>query len=168
MKRLMTIALGLLAGLTACAQGKWTTYEVLADELTGEPGGKYMKFVNDTIGSVTVREGDDLWMLVETCKGRFYGVLSGNNGTTGHVDVLIGLYDDSGKLVEKNDATLHGIEHLNFSQAFVDTNWMYYHGTKAKLKKAVAGIKSGTGSVRIVIHRVDLPDFDLKVTPFQR
>ena len=162
MKRLLTIALVLLAGLTAGAQGKWTTYELQADELTGEPGGKYMKFVNDSIGSVTIREGEDLWMEVETCKGCFYGTYQ---GTTGYVKALIGIYDGSGKLVEKYDGNIHGVENMNFSVAFVDKDWIYRQ--KGVLKKAVAGMKSGVGSVRFVIRRVDLPDFDLIVQPFR-
>lgn len=164
MKRLMTIALVLSAVLAASAQGRWTTYELQADELTGEPGGKYMKFVNDTLGSVTVREGDDFWMRVESNSGNFYGII--NNEFVGIVHVLCGLYDDKGKLTEKYDGKLHGTENYNFRSVWLDNGWAYF-GQKAVMKRIIAGIKSGGGFARIVIHRVDKPDFDLKVTPFR-
>ena len=166
MKRLMTIALVLSAVLAASAQGKWTTYELQADELTGEPGGKYMKFVNDTLGSVTVREGDDFWMRVESYDGNFYGIYSSTENV-GIVRILCGLYDDNGKLVEKYDSKIRGTEHHNFRSVWLDSSWAYF-GQKAVMKKIIAGIKSGGGSARIVIHRVDKPDFDLRVTPFQQ
>ena len=164
MKRLMTIAL-LLAGLTACAQGRWTTYELQADELTGEPGGKYMKFVNDTLGSVTIREGDDFWMRVESNDGSFYGIYN-NTENVAIVHVLCGLYDDKGKLTDKYDGKMHGTEHQNLRSAWLDKDWSYF-GQKPVMKKIIAGLKSGGGHARIVIHRVGKPDFDIKVTPFR-
>ena len=165
MKKLLTIALMLLVELTASAQGTWVTYELEVDELTGEPGGKYMKFVNDTIGSVTIHEGDDFWMRVESCNGNFYGIYDTNR--VGIVQMLLGLYDDNGKLLDKYEGKIHGTEHLNFRSVWIDKDWSYF-GQKPVLKKIIARMKSGNGYARIVIHRVDMPDFDLKITPYSQ
>lgn len=155
----------LLVELTVYAQGTWSTYELKADELTGEPGGKYMKFANDTIGSVTIREGDDFWMKVESYNGYFYGIYDPNR--VGIVQMLFGLYDGNAKLLDKYDGKVHGIEHMNFRFVWVDKDWSYF-GQKPVLKKIIAGMKSGTGYARIVIHRVDMHDFDLKITPYNQ
>lgn len=132
MKKLLTIALMLLAELTAGAQRAWTTYELEADELTGEPGDKYMKFVNDTIGSVTIRESDDFWMHVESCNGNFYGIYDPNN--VGIVQMRFGLYDSSGKLLDKYDGKIHGTEYLNFRSVWIDKDWSYF-GQKPVFEK---------------------------------
>ena len=164
MKKLLIIAL-IMVGMTANAQGIWSMYELQADELIGEPGGKYIKFTNDTIGSVTIREGDDFWMQVESSNGNFYGIYDPNS--VGIVQMLFGLYDGNGNLLVKYDGKIHGTEHTNFRSVWIDKDWAYF-GQKPVLKKIIAGMKSGSGYARLVIHRVNMPDFDLKITPYNR
>ena len=52
MKKLLTIAMMLLAGLTANAQGKWSIVKVEADELKGVKGGESYKFSVDSNNKV--------------------------------------------------------------------------------------------------------------------
>jgi len=56
---------------------------------------------------------------------------------------------------------------MNFRSVWIDKNWSYF-GQNPVLKKIIADMKSGTGYAQIVIHRVDIHDFDLKITPYNQ
>jgi len=49
---LFAITLLLLTGLTASAQGQWTTVKVEADELKGVKGGESYQYSVDSIGYI--------------------------------------------------------------------------------------------------------------------
>ena len=169
MKKLLTIVL-LLSSLTTNAQGTWSVFYRQTDELIGEPGGKYYKFSNDTLGSVILREGDEWKLRVESYNGEFYSkVYDGPVKRITAVKVLMGLYDNSGKLQEKLGYEIEGEESQNFRNAWInDDDWIYTPGQRSKFKKMVNGMLLGDGYVRIVIKRMNKPDFDLKVLPYSK
>ena len=72
MKKLLTIALMLLAGLTVSAQdGTWTTGVNEPDELKGTDGGPYYCYDIEGEGSFVVWNWDDFLFKINTHKGLF-------------------------------------------------------------------------------------------------
>ena len=84
------------------------------------------------------------------------------------VRILMGLYDVNDKLIEKIDNDIEGDENLGYRSAWVNDEWPYTPGQRTKFKKMISGMWSGNGYVRIVIKRINMPDFDLKITPFNQ
>jgi len=167
MKRLLTITLMLVLTLTTGAQGEWTKFSVKPDELIGEPGGMYYKYSVDTLGAIIIREGEEWKFKIETYSGGFYGIVY--NGSVKRIPIvkfLMGLYDSSGNLIEKIDNDLQGDENLSYKSAWVNDDWPYTPGQRGKLKKMISEIFSGDGYVRIVVKRMDLPDWDMRITPY--
>lgn len=160
----------LVSGIAVNAQGMWSTFNRPADELVGEPGGKYYKFSNDTLGAVIIREGEDWKFRVETYKGSFYAkVYDGPAKRVTAVKVLMGLYDNNGKLVEKLGYEIEGEEHQSYRAAWInDDDWVYTPTHRSKFRKMITGMFSGEGFVRIVIKRMDMPNFDLKIMPYNK
>lgn len=162
MKKLMTIALVLLAGLTASAQGKWTVSHREADELKGEKAQDVYIYEAAGIGSLVVWdwESPDFRLISE--KGMFRKMVSGGNI---YVPVTVGFYDENGKLEKRFTINLY--EELNHSGRYIATADFYMLGRK-DIKKTMARLKSGKGYVRMLAMLYNQSDFDLKVTPFQR
>ena len=71
MKKLLTIAMLLLAGLSAGAQGIWTTVETPADELKGEKGGTHYKYSVEGLGEIEIYDWNDWLFKVTTYDGGF-------------------------------------------------------------------------------------------------
>ena len=168
MKKLLTMLLLLFVALATNAQGIWSVFYRQTDELIGEPGGKYYKFSNDTLGSVILKEGDDWKLRVESYNGEFYSkVYDGPAKRLTAVKVLMGLYDKSGKLQEKLGYEIEGDESQSFRNAWInDDDWIYTPGQRSKFRKMVNGMLFGDGYVRIVVKRINKQNFDLKVTPY--
>lgn len=168
MKNLLTIVL-LLLSMKTSAQGTWSSFNVNADELKGEPGGVYYKYAIDTLGAVTMREGEEWKFRIESYHGTFYGIVhDGSVKRIPAVRILMGLYDVNDKLIEKIDNDIEGDENLGYRSAWVNDEWPYTPGQRTKFKKMISGMWSGNGYVRIVIKRINMPDFDLKITPFNQ
>lgn len=165
MKKLLTIALLMMAGLTAGAQeGTWSTGMNEADELKGLLGGPYYRYDLEGIGSFILWDWEDWKFRIITDKGRFEENLSSGNW---YNSISMGLYSPSGQLTEKLESIIE-VDHSSPNTATIDKNWMYYYKPKqkSKIKKIIRALKSGEGYVRIVCKRKDMSDFDLKITKY--
>ena len=168
MKRLFTIALMAVMVLTAGAQekGVWSTGMNEADELTGTVGGPWYRYDVDGMGSFVLWDWSDWKFSVLTEKGSFdvwYNMST--NGTVHYVKVKMGLYNNDNKLVEKFENTIEA-DYNSMKRAWINPSWLYTPGHRKKIKKMIRAIHDGTGYVRIVIERKNMPDFDLKITPY--
>ena len=183
MKKLLTSAL-LLVGVTAFAQGTWSAIEVPADELKGEKGGTHYKYSVEGLGEIEIYDWNDCILRVGSYEGSFdweeitsYQVFNVN---TGGVDtkpyatprissnVLIGKYDSSDKLKDKIEVGLEVDHNQNCQNVIVNKKWFFYPQTCRKIKKMVKAMQSSDGYVRIVVKRKEMPDFDLKITPYNQ
>lgn len=164
MKKLFTISLMLIAWLTACAQGTWSTGMNEADELKGLLGGPYYRYDVEGVGSFILWDWEDWKFRIITDKGKFEENISSGKWYT---SINLGLYSSDGKLTDKLESIIE-VNHSNPNTATIDKNWMAYYGPgrKSKIKKMIRALKSGEGYVRIVCSRVGMQDFDLKITKY--
>lgn len=181
----MTIMLLLLVAVTAGAQGTWSKIEVPADELKGEKGGTHYKYSVEGVGEVEIYDWNDCLVRVGTYEGSFdyqeiksrrvMNYSMGGGVSTQSVPyatprlsstVLIGQYDSNGKLKEKSEEGWEVDSNLNYQNVTVNKKWFFYPQSCRKIKKLVKAMQSGDGYVRIVIKRKEMPDFDLKIMPY--
>lgn len=166
MKKLLTIALLLFAGLTAKAQeGTWTTGVNEPDELKGSSGGPYYCYSINGEGSFVVWDWDDHLFKINTDKGVF-DVWYYEHTATRVMRVTIGLYAMDGKMVDK-------IENLElFADISGKSAWAskdgYWYAIKKKIKKMKRALKTGKGYIRIICARKDAQEFDIKIFPFNQ
>jgi len=71
MKKLFTIVLMLIAGLTVCAQGTWSTGTIEADDLKDEKGGVFYRYDLEGIGSLILRDWEGWEFKIITESGQF-------------------------------------------------------------------------------------------------
>lgn len=165
MKKLITIALMLLAGLTASAQdGEWFTGVNEVDELKGQTGGPYYLYEKEGMGSFVVWDWDDWVFKINTNQGVFDVWYYRNNGFR-YMKITIGLYDLEDKLVESREVELAA--DASGRSGWINRNGMYYPSTRKHLKKMIKALKSGEGSVRIICQRKGASGFDLKIPPYK-
>ena len=170
MKKLLTIAL-MLIGITAYAQGTWTTVKVEADELKGIKGGESYQFSADSIGSVEITDWKKDRITITTNEGVFeYSKHEVVNSVT-HMNkvvyvskILIGLYNSEGALQEKLDGESYFDDENPKSLLVVGRTFKQTRQMKLMLK----ALQSGDGYMRIVVKRKEMPDFDLKITPYSQ
>lgn len=164
MKKLMTIALLLLAGLTASAQGKWSTGMNKGDELKGTKDTPYYLYEVEGMGSFCLWDWKDWSFKITTDKGVF-DVWNNDRGKY-WVDITMGLYSLDGKLLDKFSREIEA-NHVNLKSAWMNTDWLYMRSPRGKIKKMFKAVKNGTGYIRIICKRRNSPDFDLKVMPYK-
>ena len=164
MKKLLVITLMMLSGMTATAQGVWSTGMNEADELKGLLGGPYYRYDVEGIGSFILWDWEDWKFRIITDKGKFEEHISSGKWYT---SINLGLYSSDGKLTDKLESIIE-VDHSDPNTATIDKNWMAYYGPgkKSKIKKMIRSLKSGDGYVRIVCSRVGMQDFDLKITKY--
>ena len=169
MKIFMAIAL-LLISLTANAQGTWSKHTTKGDELKEIPAGEYFKYTVDTLGAVIIRDFNDWNLEVETFKGNFCGVLTSSSGgwQVPYVEIRMGLYDASGHLIEKFFQNIEGDYNWNYRSAHTSEHWLTTPQIRGKFKKMIKAMQSGDGYVRILIKRMNMADFDLRITPYSQ
>ncbi len=163
MKKLFTIALMLIAGMTASAQGTWSTGMNEVDELKGLLGGPYYRYDLEGMGSFVLWDWEDWKFRIVTDKGKFKEQLASSGNY--YVSLFIGLYSLDGKLTEKFDLIIEP-DHSSPYIATINKNWMYFPKHRRKIKKMIRTLKSGDGYVRIVCGRRDMQDFDLTITKY--
>ena len=164
MKKVLTIVLLMLAGLTAGAQeGTWSTGMNEADELKGLLGGPYYRYDVEGIGSFILWDWEDWKFRIITDKGKFEEHISSSGNW--YVSISMGLYSPDGKLTEKFENSIES-DHSSPNTATINKNWMYFPNHRKKIKKIIRALKSGEGYVRIVCKRKDMSDFDLKITKY--
>ena len=187
MKNLFTIVLMTLVPMMASAQGVWTTIEIPADELKGEKGGTHYKYSVEGVGEIEIYDWNDCLVRVRTFEGSFdyqeiksrqvMNYSMGGGVSTQSVPyatprfsstVLIGKYDDNGKLKTKSEEGWEVDHSQNCQNVTVNKKWFFYPQSCRKIKKLVKAMQSGDGYVRIVIKRKEMPDFDLIITPYSQ
>lgn len=170
MKKLFTIALFLLVGLTASAQGTWTNHKTSGDELKEIPAGEYYKYTVDSLGYVIIRNFDDWHLEIGTFVGDFCGGFTTSSGgwQVPYVEIRMGLYDTNGKLIEKFFQNIEGDYNMNFRSAHTSEHWLTTPQIRAKFKKMVRGMYEGNGYVRIVVKRMNMPDWDMKINSYKQ
>lgn len=169
MKKLITIALLLASVLTTSAQGKWATVKVEADELKGVKGGETYRFTVDSVGYVEITDWKKDRLTIATNESEFcyskrevVNPVTHVNKTVHVADVLLGLYNNDGALLEKIDGESYFDEDNPKSLLVVGRTFTQ----SSKMKRMLKAVKAGTGYMRIVIKRVNTSDFDMKVTPY--
>lgn len=171
MKKLLTIAMLLLAGLIGNAQGTWSTTTTVADELKGQEAGEVMVYTVDGIGSFVCWGWNEYQFRLTSQDEQFNIQLVYNqfSGSYKGINVLVGIYDDNGKMVEKFNMWLDHED--NVANRFVRTRnagtMSNPVGQKGKVKKIFKALQSGRGYVRIVAERFNTTDFDIKITPYK-
>lgn len=172
MKKLFTIILMLLAGITANAQGTWITAKVEADELKGIKGGESYQYLVDNIGYIEITDWKKDRIIITTNEGEFeyskhevVNPVTRMNKVVYISKVLIGLYNVEGALQEKLDGESYFDEEgeskslLVVGRTFSQTRLM---------KRILKAVQSGEGYLRVVCKRKDMPDFDIKTTLYQK
>lgn len=166
MKKLLTIALLLLAGLTASAQeGTWTTGVNESDELKGSIGGPYYSYDIEGEGSFVVWDWDDFLFKINTDKGVF-DVWYYESTATRFMRVTLGLYTMDGKMVDKLE-NLELFADISGKSAWTSKD-TYWYATKKKIKKMKRALKTGEGYIRIICARKDAPELDVKIAPYNQ
>lgn len=167
MKKFMTIALLLLAGLTASAQGGWHFGKTKGDELLGTESKDFYNYSVKDVGTFTLYDWDGWTFTITTDKGFFDAMMiTYNDGRNPvyYVDGAVGLYNMEGKLVEKMDIRLQ-TTHQDFRLAWVNENWNFTKKEKKMLQRMINAIRTGEGYVRVLMPRRRMKNLDLKVMP---
>lgn len=157
--------------MTANAQGVWSTVKVEADEFKGIKGGESYQFTVDSIGSIEIIDWKKDRIVIKTNSGEFeYSKQEVVNSVT-HMNktvyvskVLIGLYNKEGALQEKLDGESYFDMENSKSLLVVGRTFTQTRQIKRMLK----AVQSGEGCLRIVSKRKDMPDFDIKTTPYHK
>jgi hypothetical protein len=161
MRKVLSIAILLLMTITASAQGAWISSEEEADELKGTKGGTICVFTEAGMGSFVVWDWNEPQIRLVSDSGIF----NINNG--GWLEILVGFYDDNGKMKDKMNLWLCKEDGSGYSYARTVNKGVIPPGQKKKVKKIFNALLSGTGFVRIVAPRYNKLDFDLKVAPYK-
>ena len=159
----MTIALVLLTGLTAGAQGKWSTGMNVADELKGQEAQPYYLYRVDGEGSFVVWDWDDFLFKVNTFKGVF-DVWYYESDAVRVAYVTLGLYSLEGKLIDRLD-NLELIADVDGRSAWVNKDGFWY-SVRKKIKKMKKALKSGSGYLRLLSPRRGAPELDFNIMPY--
>ena len=183
MKKQLTIAMLLLVGLAASAQGIWTTVKTPADELKGEKGGTHYKYSVEGLGEIEIYDWNDWLFKVTTYDGGFNfdeiktkQVYNSNLSVRTvplstpkyKCNVLMGLYDNNEALKEKIELEMEVDQHQKCQNLTINKSWYFYPQTGRKVKKLFKSMREGKGYLRIVANRKEMPDFDIKITPYSQ
>lgn len=162
MKKLLTIVLMLLAGLTANAQGKWEVVHNEADPMKGEVERDVYIYRVDNVGSVVVWDWSKADFRLITNNGLFN---TWATSSSVFAPVKVGFYDDNGELEKM--LTINLVPEANSMKKRLVTSDFYFGG-RSDIKKIITRMKSGKGYVRIIASRYNESDYDIKITPFDK
>jgi len=145
MKKIFIFSIMCLFAVFANAQG-WTSDFHEADELKGQKAYTCYSFTNETGMFVFFSDPDDLFKIAT-----FDGFFDYGRYHTTHV--IIGLYDEDDKLIDKIDYWIY-VQKDNSSIAFDNGK---------KPKKVINYLKQNKGYIRIIADRYGKSSFDFKV-----
>ena len=172
MKKLLLtfiLALSCTLGVMAQTEGKWHVLQVEPDELKDEPGGLSYVYEVENVGWFIVREWDKYQFMISSfhpfAAEHVSDLVSSYDGEL----VLVGIYDENGKLTEKFEMWLDLVRDSGYKDLRTrDAGFMNNPvGQKKKVRKIFEALRSGVGYVRIVAPRYDKSDFDIKILAFQ-
>jgi len=164
MKKVLFMIAMLAAGMTAGAQEGWSKMEQKADELTGEDGGCVYMYTIAQFGMFVVWDWEKPQFCLIARDAQFdTKVIDRYVG----MEVLVGIYDDDGKLLEKFTMWLDkDRSHPNTVIRTRNAGFMSNPvGQKKKVNKIFKALRSDSGYVRIVAGRYNNSDFDMKIYP---
>lgn len=155
------LALCLFGTLSCLGQGKWEKIFVKGDELAGTTDSEKFVFRDEPIGQMVLWGWDRYQFALVSDSCQFNTDVSG-------IEVLVGLYDKDGKMVEKfklwldsdHDYLLNRVVRTRNAGAMSNPV-----GQRGKVKKIFKVLRSGEGYVRFLCGRFNASDFDLKVLP---
>lgn len=165
------ILFAMLTTLNVGAQGVWEKTTIEADELKGQVGGEVMIYTVSQMGSFVCWGWDNYQFRLTSDEAQF-NINAGYNqysGSYAGVSILVGIYDNNDKLIEKFNMWLDRED--NVGNRFVRTRnagtMSNPVGQKGKVKKIFKALQSNSGYVRIVTERFNTTDFDIKIKPYQ-
>ena len=163
MKKLLTITLLLLIGLTVVAQGKWTATKYAADELTGQGAYTAYNYSEPGKGSYVSWGWDDPDFRLITEKGIFEeSVCYAWYGQYRAVRVLVGIYNTQGELQEK-----FYVEMYKEKSSLGDKIHLSSMKKQRKMAKKIAkALSESKGLVRFICARYGQSDFEIVVPYF--
>ncbi len=161
MKKLLAIALLLLAELTVSAQGTWSVSHREADPMKGQDAKDVYIYDVEGIGSLVVWDWDKAAFRLITEDGMFRTWVS--SGSV-YVPVKAGFYDEHGNLGKM--VTVNLLPEDNTMNKYIATAGYYMLG-RSDIRKIIKYLKSGKGYVRFVASRYNDTDFDIKVSPYK-
>jgi len=165
MKRMMTIALVLLVGLAASAQGKWTYSNFQADELKGQQAYTAYEYEVPGVGSYVSWGWKNPDFRLITAKGIFEETVCYEwYGSFRAARVLVGIYDAQGTLQEK-----FYVQMYKESSGPGDKIHLSAMKKQQKLGKKISkALSEGDGFVRFICARFSQSDFDLTVPHYPK
>ena len=158
MKRFVLL-LSLMCVILSSSAQRWVKYHEAADELKGTQA-KSSNFIEiPEEGAVVLYDNQDILGFV-TYNGIFdykpyeydFKVAMG----------IFGMYDETGKLVEKREIMLS--VHDNLSSATADSRITVLRNSG--IRQVASWIRNNKGSVRIIIPRYAKSDFDVTIPTF--
>jgi hypothetical protein len=170
-KLLLTLifALSCTLGMMAQTEGKWQVLQVEPDELKGEPGGSRYVYGVENMGWFIVWDWNKYQFMISSfhpfAAEHVSDMVSSYDGEL----VLVGIYDENGKMTEKFEMWLDLVRDSGYKDLRTrDSGFMNNPvGQKKKVRKIFEALKSGVGYVRIVAPRYDNSDFDIKILAFR-
>ena len=173
MKKIAFMLVAMLAvACTAQAQGTWKKTVTEADELKDEVASDVFVYNVDGMGQFVLWNWDEYQFRLISDNEQF-NIDSGYSSITGGyagLQVLVGIYNNDGKMIEKFKLWLDKESNtrnqvLRTRNAGTMANPV---GQKGKVKKIFKTLLSGSGYVRIVAERYHATDFDMKIMPYNQ
>ena len=143
--------------------GEWSKEFVEADELVGNPS-YYMYVYQDGENSFVFRtdQQDQFYIISPNVFDTFY-----DRGRT-FCKVRVGLYDESGKMLESFDMLLGARNNLNPIIGTFDCDFMSQPvGQQKKARKIFSFLRGSGGCVRFVADTYSHGRYDLRVIPLK-
>lgn len=160
MKKYIICLLLFFVSMSSIAQ-EWTTRKYEEDELKGTKGGTVYVYTEKGMGSFVVWDWNDPQIRLVS-DGSIFNINSG-----GWLEIMVGFYDDNGKMKEKMNLWLCKEDGSGYGYARTVNKGMIPPGQKKKVKKIFNALLGGAGYVRILAPRYNSIDFDLKITPYK-
>lgn len=164
MKKLLTIVMLLLGEMAASAQGKWTTSQYAADELTGQAAYTAYNYTEPGKGSYISWGWDDPDFRLITERGIFEeSVCYAWYGQYRAVRVLVGIYNTQGVLLEKFYIEMYRERSSPGDKIHLSS----MKKERKKAKKIAKALSKDKGIVRFVCARYSQSDFEIMVPYYQ-
>ena len=171
MQRILAIIIMTVLCGAIHAQSTWATEKVEADELKGIEGGEKYLYSVDKYGTVEIADWKKDRITITTNDGVFVYTKHQVDTPVTNMSkvvyiskVLIGLYDTKGVMQEKLDGESYFDDDNPRSLLIVGRTFTQ----SRQMKRMLKAVQSGEGCLRIVCKRKDMPDFDIKTTPYKK
>ena len=163
MKKVFFVLILAALSLSAYAQG-WSRTEFAGDELKGVEAYTAYSFDMPGVGSFVFFDNEEAQYRLVCSDGIFS--MERSQSYLG-LQVTVGIYDDSDKLVDKFKMWLDALNQTDYEILTTRNAGTMFNpvGQKGKVKKILKCINGGKGYVRFLAPRYNKTEFDLKVYP---